>query len=110
VLMVTTHICSACGGGIKFVDHRPLNSDGTLHWDVCKERQFTAVKTKGTYYVTDSEAGYVYKGEVFRTWLRGPVITGSKYKESCNCDLPPWEVCACSKFFAQDVSANRDST
>jgi hypothetical protein len=108
---VTTHVCNACGGAIRFLNRRPTNSDGTSHWDVCKERQFATVKAKGTYYETETEVGYIYKGEKWPTWLRGPVITGSEYQKiACNCEVPPWEACErCTKFFALDVSTDRDS-
>ena len=37
----------------------------------------------------------------FRT-IQGPTTTGDQYKPSCGkCQLPPWEVCACS-FTAAD--------
>jgi hypothetical protein len=111
-MIVTTHICNACGGGIKFVDRKPYNSDGTVHWDSCKERQYEVVRKNGVYYRTDNEAGYLYKGEKWPTWRRGPVVTGSEYTESnCDCGVPPWELCkdACL-FFAHNVSRGSDRT
>ena len=92
--MIGTHYCNACGGLVKFVGRKPLNEDGTPHWDICKERQFEKVKKHGTPYKEENEAGYIYKGERWRTWLRGLAITGSIYKpDRCDCGLPPWELC-----------------
>lgn len=40
---------------------------------------------------------------------KGPRVVGSNYSPSCGqCDVPPWEVCACS--FAEVNSDVKDST
>lgn len=89
-----THTCEACGGRVRFLNRKPHDLDGKLHWDTCKERQFDTVKKHGTPYCKENEAGYIYKGERWRTWLRGPRITGSQYSpNTCDCGLPPWELC-----------------
>ena len=92
--MIGTHYCSACGGLVKFINRKPYNEDGSEHWDVCKQRQFEVVKKKGQPYSEENEAGFIYKGKRWPTWIRGPRIVGSKYQpDACKCGLPPWEIC-----------------
>lgn len=86
--------CGKCGGDIRWQNRRPVNLDGSEHWDTCKEIQFRAARQFGTPYQTENESGYVYRGTTWRTWLRGPTVTGAKYVENtCDCGLPPWELC-----------------
>lgn len=93
--MIGTHYCEVCNGLIRFVDRKPYDEDGTIHWDTCKKRQFETVKKNGRFYETGTEEGYVYKGERWPTWIKGPRIVGEKYQpDTCNCGLPQWELCA----------------
>lgn len=93
-MIVATHICNACGGQVRFIDRKPFNVDGSSHWDVCKQRQFAAVRKKGAYFETAFEGGYIYKGHKWLTWMRMPAVTGSQYKpDGCDCGLPAWELC-----------------
>jgi hypothetical protein len=90
--VIGTHVCNACNGFVKFVGKRPMNEDGTSHWDICKERQFAKVKAKGVFYRTDKgDEGYIYKGKAYPTLIIGPRIVGSEYKPSADSDVPPWE-------------------
>lgn len=87
--------CSACGADVVWKDRRPVNPDGSPHWDACKAKRFSQAKKNGTAYQGKDEAGYRHRGKNFATWKRGGT-TGPATIPSCPHGVPPWEVCPCS--------------
>lgn len=89
-------ICRDCGSAIKWFNRKPYDlKDGSIHWDVCRERQYEAAKKYGRPYKTENESGFVgTNGVRWPLQKKGPLIVGPNFKNDlCDCGLPPWEIC-----------------
>lgn len=78
-------ICFHCGGSYRWVFQNrkwhALNvEDDANHWATCPGARRKAAR-----------------GKAQRNHIQGPNVRGPLYVASCgNCNVPPWEVCACS--------------
>ena len=91
--------CNKCGLEIRFTkkDGRWLvhNPDGSDHWDACSKARVDAIKSRGTFFVSDRTQGYkLPDGGVFITQTSRRVV-GEDFHLSGDCAdcCEPWEVC-----------------
>lgn len=90
----TAKPCPACGHLVRWVRKNEKNLALTLggdnHWPSCKGKR--KKKAEGP----DMRAA--------------PPIVGERYKPSCGqCDVPPWESCACSSSEGTVIEVNNNT-
>jgi len=82
-------ICFRCGGAYRWIYRarkwHALNvGDDANHWATCPD-----ARRKPS------------RGKAQNNHIQGPRIVGANYSPSCGkCNVPPWEVCDCSRFMS----------
>ena len=97
-----TALCKECGSPVSFVKMpngklRPVNIDGSDHFDRCSYLTFQRIKRDGVAFSDAAGEGYEHRGKKHYAHLVGKAIVGAQYVPSCGqCDVPPWVECRCS--------------
>jgi hypothetical protein len=107
-----------CGLEVRWVKDgkrwRCLNADGSDHWDLCSKTRTERAKAEGVPFKKTDGEGVTWQDKDRYLHRQSKVITGDLYKPTCGeCDLPPWEACACSAFLNQSkgvANGNRKQT
>ncbi len=71
----------------------PVNSDGSFHFDICREVWMKKVRAKGVPFEHGRTKGIEFEGKQILTEISFGPVTGKKYFKLEH-DCCPWEYCA----------------
>ena len=81
--LIHTHYCNLCDGPVRFIGRKPHNQDGSVHWDICKQRQIAAAKKKGVPFEDERGSGLMVRGQ--KIYMQMPAA-----KRGPDKFIPPW--------------------
>jgi hypothetical protein len=80
---------------------RCLNPDGTDHWDLCSKTRTALAKAEGRPFEHHDGEGVHWRKKDRYMHRQAKSVVGANYVPSCGeCNVPPWERCACSERLA----------